>query len=179
VVMNVQRKGLMPLEFAHAMRELMEGAGYNVSEAAAACGFSVATVSRHLKLLEAPSAVQAKVASGELAASTAYEIAKVADPARRIELANEAAGGTLSREAVKQRAKAPTKRSDRKKPVPVPKIIADLGDRRSVAVQGPGLLSLETLIAWLNETLEAFKRALDAGCDLSSLCQYVRAERQS
>lgn len=154
LIANCQRKGLSPLEFARAIRDLIADAGYSVGEAAAACGFSVATVSRHLKLLDAPIEVQRKVAAGELAASTAYEIAKVSDPAKQIELADEAVAGGLSRASVKLRAKATAKRTSRAKSAPVPKSVVHLGNRRKVAVQGPGLSSLETLIAWLTETLE-------------------------
>jgi ParB family chromosome partitioning protein len=178
LIANCQRKGLGPLPFARAMRELMDGAGMNVSEAAAACGFSAATVSRHLKLLETPDALQEKVASGELAASTAYEIAKVADPARQIELANEAAGGALSRESVKQRAHATHRRGSGRKADPLPTLATDLGGGRRVIAQGPGLSSLETLIAWLSEFLDACKRALAAGCDLKSLAAFLRMERE-
>jgi ParB family transcriptional regulator, chromosome partitioning protein len=177
-VCNVQRKGLSPLEFARAMKEFIGESGLSVGEAAAMCGFSPASVSRHLKLLDAPAEVQAKVESGELLPSIAYEIAKVADPAKQIELAKAAVNGKLTRDAVKRQAKGVKRSGKPAKRCKVPSITIALGAGRSITARGPDLTCIATLIAWLTEAVESLKAALADGCELPSLREYFKERRR-
>jgi ParB family chromosome partitioning protein len=174
LVANTQRKGLSPLEIARAMKELMAESGMNAKEAAMACGFSEAAVSKVLKVLESPEEVQAKVANGQLPLSTAYEIARLTDARKQAELADDVVTGKLTRAAVKRRIKGEKQGRKRVKRQSVPSVVADLGGGRSITVRGRGLENIEALIAWLSETSAWLKEALAEGRDLASLAEYFR-----
>jgi ParB family chromosome partitioning protein len=170
-------KNLKPIDLASAIRDLMEGTGWTASEAAGHLGFSKATVTRLLSLLSLPEAVRDQVATGALAASTAYEISKVADAAKQVEMAREAANGKLTRDAVNGRAKHKRNAKARAAKKPVPKVVAKLSDGRSVAFSGPELSSVAVLIAWLEELLAAAK-SLPEGADLVAFAETVEQTKE-
>ncbi|MCA9232490.1 MAG: ParB/RepB/Spo0J family partition protein [Planctomycetales bacterium] len=99
LIANCQRMNLSGLETARGLRQLMEATEWNASETASHVGFSNSSVSKLLTLLELPIAIQEKIAAGEIAPSTAYEIAKVRDENKQLELADAAAKGDLTRDA--------------------------------------------------------------------------------
>lgn len=103
---NCAREGLAPLELAAALHALHAGHGLSTYRIAEETGLSQATVSQCLALLDAAPAVQGMVEAGELPASTAYEIAKLPDPADQEELATRAAGGGLTRDRVRAEVKS-------------------------------------------------------------------------
>ena len=59
-------------------------------------------VMQALKLLELPPAVQESIDAGEVAPTIGYEIAKVADPGRQVELAGKVARGEAGRAEVRE-----------------------------------------------------------------------------
>jgi ParB family chromosome partitioning protein len=97
LVENALREDLKPVEQARAFRTLMDGLGLTQQQLAAKLQISQTTVSQSLSLLELAEAVQARVESGDLAPSAAYQIAKVADPDVQRELAERVMNEGLNR----------------------------------------------------------------------------------
>jgi ParB family transcriptional regulator, chromosome partitioning protein len=97
LVENALREDLKPVEQARAFRTLMDGLGLTQQQLAAKLQISQTTVSQSLSLLELAEAVQARVESGDLAPSAAYQIAKVADPDAQRELAERVVNEGLNR----------------------------------------------------------------------------------
>jgi ParB family chromosome partitioning protein len=104
LIINCQRSDLLPLEKARAIARLMEVTQWNATETAKRLGMSSAGVSRSLSLLNLEQPIQQLIEAGRLAASTAYAIAQIGDPEKRLQLAHEAANGELTRDAVSLRA---------------------------------------------------------------------------
>ena len=69
-------------------------------------GFSNAKVSRLLAVLSLPEAIRDQVQAGTIPASAAYELARVEDPGRQAALAEDLAGGRLTRDGLAGMAKA-------------------------------------------------------------------------
>jgi ParB family chromosome partitioning protein len=100
LIANVQRADLRPVEKARAIDRLMREAGWSATQVAAKLGLSAATVSKLLALLVLPADAQQRVDAGELAASTAYEVAKICDAGERAALLQESSTGRLTRDRV-------------------------------------------------------------------------------
>ena len=60
-------------------------------------------IMQSLKLLELPEAIRESIDEGKVAPSIGYEIAKVADPAQQMELAERVARGEAGREQIRDR----------------------------------------------------------------------------
>ena len=112
LIENLLREDLAPLEEARAFASLMELRGWNGKQLASALRITESRVSRALALLRLSEDVQAKVESGEIAPTTAYEISKIADGKRQQALVEKATVGKLTH---KQAAKA-----SRKGRIPLP-----------------------------------------------------------
>lgn len=108
LVENALREDLKPLEQAKAYRALMDARGWSGNTLAKELGISQSSVVQALRQLELPAAVQARIESGELAPSVAYEISKLDDPEAQKELADRAVSEGLSRAEVKVRRERET-----------------------------------------------------------------------
>jgi ParB family transcriptional regulator, chromosome partitioning protein len=97
LVENCLREDLKPVEQSKAYRALMDRNGWSIRQLAAELALDHTAVSRALKLLEMPESVQVQVERGDLSPWTAYEIAKVEDPAEQTELAARVVSEGLSR----------------------------------------------------------------------------------
>lgn len=132
LVENCVRADLKPIEQAHAFRALMGRRGYSGRQLADKLAISHTNVQRALTLLELPEAVQGQVERGELAPTTAAELAKLPGDVRE-EVANAVVAGGLNRSEVGElvsaiRAKRPAPSA---KPEPV---AIDLGDGTTVRI---------------------------------------------
>lgn len=115
LVENALREDLRPVEQARAFRTLMDGLGLTQQQLAAKLQISQTTVSQSLSLLELAEPVRARVESGDLAPSAAYQIARVADPETQRDLAERVVNEGMSRaEAVEVVRKATGKPSKAK-----------------------------------------------------------------
>lgn len=171
-VSNVQRVDLSPVEKARAIDRLIKASGWSASETAKRLGLSAAAVTKHLALLDLPPEILERVESGHIAASTAYELAKVADPEAKAALASAAAAGMLTREAAINAAK----RARSAEPSAVGRIARAaivLGAGRSVTIAGVDL-TMDRLIAALEEILSKARRARTRGWGVST---FVRAQK--
>jgi ParB family transcriptional regulator, chromosome partitioning protein len=102
LVENLQREQLKPLEEAVAYRDLMAVNSWKAKEVSEYLNISPTKISRALKLLELPEEVQAKVDSGDLAPSTAYQVAKEKRPEKRDALIAQAVAGTIDEAAARK-----------------------------------------------------------------------------
>lgn len=80
LIENIQREDLKPVELARSYKELAAMNNWTLDQLAASLKKSKATISRTMALLKLPEDVQARVESGELAPSLAYEVLKEATP---------------------------------------------------------------------------------------------------
>lgn len=127
LIENALREDLKPVEQARAFRTLIERNNWGPKQLADELAIDPAKVTRMLALLTLPEEVQEQVEQGTLAATTAYEVSRLPDPAGQVEIAraiiDEGLTRTEAREAVrsiKARRPAPAQRPE---PVAV-----DLGD---------------------------------------------------
>ncbi|MCA1685648.1 MAG: ParB/RepB/Spo0J family partition protein [Planctomycetia bacterium] len=96
LVENCLREDLRPVEQARAFRTLMDRNGWSIRRLADELALDHSAVGKALKLLELPAPVREQVDQGALAATTAYEIAKVDDPVARDDLARRAVAEGLT-----------------------------------------------------------------------------------
>lgn len=97
---NVSREDLSPLDEARAYRAELDRTGLSTHALAEAVGTNHSRIVRKLALLKLPAEVQALVASGELADSTAYGLLKLPDEWDQIDVARLAVAGGWTRAAV-------------------------------------------------------------------------------
>jgi ParB family chromosome partitioning protein len=113
LVENCLRQDLRPVEQARAFRTLLDRRGWSYRRLAEALHIAPASVARALALLDLPAGVQERVEQGVLPPATAYEIARVSDPASQAELAERIVSEGLSRAetvaAVKQASGRPAR----------------------------------------------------------------------
>lgn len=170
LVANCQRNDLTPLETANAISQLMTATRCNASEAAKMLSMSPATVTRLLALLKLPEELQAKVANGELAASAAYELTRISEPAELAEAAAKLTSGKLTRDGLRSARKKGPHDPDETK---VSRVTAMLGDGRSVVVAGPEL-DLDQCIATLSQLLRKVRSAKRSGLSLQTLVNVLK-----
>lgn len=116
LIENCLRIDLHPIEEAKAFAHLIRLNDWTAKQVADELRVHPSRVSRALALLRLPEDLQEQVESGRVAARSAYELSKLANPKKQAELAQEAAAGNLPPEkaarAVRQRlgkAKAPAR----------------------------------------------------------------------
>lgn len=87
LVENLQRENLTALEEAEAYQGLMKLNEWNATQVATYLNISKGKVSKALALFKLPEDLQQQVQAGTLAASTAYQLAKVKDQGEQRQLA--------------------------------------------------------------------------------------------
>jgi ParB family transcriptional regulator, chromosome partitioning protein len=181
LVANCQRADLTPMEMARAIDRLMKAGSWSGAEAATKLGLSAPTVSKLLALLVLPKDVQDQVHNGNLAASTAYEIAKTKDPAERSRLAREAISGALTRSSVIAQGSAarkqPSSARRQRHLAKSSRIVMTLGEGRRVTVSGPSM-TLSALAAWAGELVDRLRRLNPPDMDLRDVAKAMSAQRK-
>jgi ParB family chromosome partitioning protein len=160
LIENALREDLKPVEQAKAFRALMDDNGWDGKTLAAELAIDPATVTRTLSLLELPEAVQERVEQGALAASTAYEISRLPDPALQAEMAEIAVAQGLTKSDVREAVKVV---KAKKEVAPRPEPVAfDVGDGCTVNVKwkrGGGPTVVKALEKALREARRAHESA--------------------
>lgn len=152
LVVNSQREDLTPMERAKAYARLIEESGWSAAEVARRTGVSEATVSRLTALLTLTPDVIRQVESGEIPASTAYQIAIAGDATSRSQLADEVANSGLTRDRVIERTRARKPRpSARPRRV---RVVVPVGDGCSITAR-PGV-TLQAFVSRLRDLLSRF-----------------------
>ena len=124
IIENLLRENLKPIEQARAYRQLMELHNWTAKELSGELQVSQGAISKSLSLLSLPEDLQEQVDAGSIPATTAYEVAKVADEAQQRNLARRIVDEKLTREAATEAVRAvaarpPQVRQPRSKPAPV------------------------------------------------------------
>ena len=169
------RTDLKPLEKARATARLMELTGWNATETAPRLGMSNAGITRLLALLSLPEQIAEEVEAGKIRPSTAAEIAKISDPAKQAEVAREAAEGKLTRDAASGEVKKEKNGQAKPAKAAASRAVVALGGGRSISVAGEGL-TLEKLIAWIEELLAKARKARTQGWDLATFTKTLKDE---
>lgn len=99
---NSQQEDIPPLELGKAFLEHRKQYGLEGKELAKVIGLSEATINQYERLNLAAKSVQSYVKSGELDASTAYEISTIKDQDKQVEVADIVAEKGLARSAVRR-----------------------------------------------------------------------------
>lgn len=172
LIANVQRDDLLPLEKAKAIRRLMDETEWNASMAAARLGMSVGSVSKLLTLLTLSPEIQAHIANGSIAMSTAYELAKIDDADQQATLAKQAAGG-MTRDALAGALKSAKRSQGKSSPKGVNRVTAVLGMNKSVTVAGP-LATLDDAILLLEDCLAKARQGRTRGISLSTFVRLCK-----
>jgi ParB family chromosome partitioning protein len=178
MIANCQREDLTPLEKSKAVAGLMEETGWNASQVAAKLGLSNATVTRLLALLTLPAEVQKRVASGEIAASAAYELARVEDAGEQAKLANQLASGRLTRDGLTGAMKASRNEKPPAGGTQAARATAVLGPGRSVTVACADL-TLERFIELIEELLAKARKVRPQGVELSTFVKMLRDQSRT
>lgn len=176
LIANCQREELTPLEKARAIRDLIEATGWNASQVSPKLGFSNATTTRLLSLLNLPVSLQQKVEQGKIAVSAAYELAKVSDADRQAELSQQVANGQLTRDGLTGTLKA-----ERKEPsatVTPSRATAVLAPGRSITVTSDGL-DLERFIQLIEDLLARARKVRPQGVELSTFIKMLRDQSKA
>ena len=171
-VANTARVPLNPIEESNAIAALMEQKQWDVAGAVAQIGKSKSMISNILALRQLPSDIQELIKAGKIPASTAYELARVHDPAKQAALASEAAAGKTRAEIVRA-IKASKPRGPKPNPIKRERVSASFGEGRSIAISGPEI-SLNKLIAWMDEFLSAARLAQSQGLAVSEFLKAFR-----
>lgn len=174
LVANCHRSDLSAIERAMAFKHLIETTGWTASQAAAQLGLSSASISRDLKLLNLPNEIQAHIKSKQIPASTAYQLTKIEDPAKQVELAAAAANGQLTRDAASAQIRRPAKRSAKRTNS---RFMSPLSDGRAVTIAG--VTSLDSIITTLEELLAKARKARSQGWELGTFSRALRDQVKS
>jgi ParB family transcriptional regulator, chromosome partitioning protein len=167
LVENVQRCDLLPLEMAEALGRLKSETGWTAMEIGRRLGLSNGMISKYLALLTLPERVKEDLHQGKIALSTAYELAKVSDPAKQAELADAAAQGNLKRDDVKSAARRIRIAAKPKEKRPTFRIKIAAGDKGTLSLSGPKV-PLKLFISSLEELLARAREAEQQGTEFSA-----------
>ena len=99
IIENLLREDLKPIEQARAYRQLMDLHNWTAKELSGELQVSQGAISKSLSLLNLPEDLQVQVEAGAIPATTAYEVAKVADPTAQREVARRIIDERLTRDA--------------------------------------------------------------------------------
>lgn len=178
LVINCQREDLTSGEKAHAIRRLMDETGWNASQVADRLGFSKATVSRLLSLLDLPEAIRERVNSGEIPLSAANSLARVTDGEQQAALASEVAAGRLTRDGLVGTLKAHRNGSPGAQRG-ASRVCCKLSSGQSVTVSAEETLDLDEFIAALEEVLGKARKARTQGIEVSTLAKMFRDQAKA
>jgi ParB/RepB/Spo0J family partition protein len=137
---NCQRTDLTACEVARGIDRLIKLTGWTAALTATHLGFSESKVSGLRKLLTLPEIILKDVECGKMPVSAAFELARVEDAAKQLELADQLTRGRMTRdEAVGARKAA--KQQDTTVGRKSARVIAIIDAKRSVTVVGANTLS--------------------------------------
>ncbi len=175
LIANCQRESLAPSDLARGIFRLMEEAKCTAREAAKMIGMS-SKVGKLLPLLKLPEGILALVDQGKIPASCAYELSRISDPMKQLELANQIAEGKLTRDGLLRLIKS----LGVSQPVIGQKIRRStvlMDGNRQVTVSAPGL-DIASFIDCLDELTRKAKRERARGVELSTFTNMLRDQLQ-
>jgi ParB/RepB/Spo0J family partition protein len=154
LIANRRREELRPLDFAEAIERLIAITNWTSSEVAEQLGEPVSKISCHRAMLKLPAEIRARIDSGEIPASSAYELTHARDESEQAQLAAEVADHGLTRAGLIKRLKE--KRRSPQTPTSGGKGARKSGpsvDRHRFTLPVPPVGSNAELMAWLEELM--------------------------
>lgn len=178
---NLQREPLDCLDAARGIQNLMAASGCTAAQAAHKLGYSGPSASRWLTLLHLPESILEKVRSRTLRSSLAYELAGVADPDEQLRLAEAAASGKLSRDALRREVKRSTRRTTRATTTTAPRrerrITIPLSSGSTIAIAAAAALTFDVVIDALASALALATAAHGVGRPLDEFVRDLKQHR--
>jgi ParB family transcriptional regulator, chromosome partitioning protein len=147
LVENIHRVQLNPLEEGAAYQQLLEEFGVTQEELATRLGRSRPAISNAIRLLQLPSGVQRRVASGVLSAGHAKVLLAIEDPDQQVRLADRIVAEGMSVRATEELVRLrlldepSTSSSPRRKPATAPGLV-ELQDDLSDALEARVRISM-------------------------------------
>jgi ParB family transcriptional regulator, chromosome partitioning protein len=147
LVENIHRVQLNPLEEGAAYQQLLEEFGVTQEELATRLGRSRPAISNAIRLLQLPSGVQRRVASGVLSAGHAKVLLALEDPDQQVRLADRIVAEGMSVRATEELVRLrlldepSTSASPRRKPAAAPGLV-ELQDDLSDALEARVRISM-------------------------------------
>ena len=160
LIENLQREDLNSMEEAQAYSELMQINHWNGKQLAASLHISPSRISRAVALLSLPDDVRQQIQTGELTASTAYELTKITDPTLQKKLAGDAIGGTATQRDIAATLKHQRKTKRRSTAGVNLTFLADNGIR--VQVRSPRRQNYHEVLEALQQALEDVQFRIDS-----------------
>lgn len=175
LVINCHRSDLKPTERGRAYERLMTEFGVTAAELAShANEKSEATISRLVAILVLPKPIQDLIDAGRIPVSSGSALATVTNADERERLVAGVLAGRLTRDQLVKQIKAlkshthqPSRPRRTNRP-PRERVTVPLGAGRAVTVVGPGL-SVETLIAWLEDLVNRIRGIHTPGVGLKDM----------
>jgi len=177
LIANCQREDLSPVEKARALKQLMTVTGWNAKQTATSLGMSRAMATRLLSLLNLPAELQHKIERGEIAASAAYELARIGDADQQAELSQQLSNGQLTRDGLAGTLKAARNTCPGATVPQIRKnssrVTAQLGNGWALTMTGTAL-DLESFISALEELLAKARRVRPQGVALKTFVKMLK-----
>jgi ParB family chromosome partitioning protein len=177
LIANAHHSDFTPVEKAEAIARLMEMTGWNASTVADKLGFSNATVSRLLALLQLPEAIRERVQQGKIPLSAASELVRIEDSESQAALAAEVAAGRMTRDGLAGTVKSrlggnggPRETASR--------ICCTLPAGGTVTVKAERL-DLEGFISALEEVLAKARKARSQGVEVGTFAKMLRDQAKT
>lgn len=177
LICNCQREALNAIDRATSVERLIAETGWDAQTVAEKLGETSSSISKLRSLLTLPEAIRTSVRTGQIAASAAYDLARVTDPAKQAALAQELAEGRLTRDALSGRIKS-ERRQAAGNGTHLARGRIDLGGERAITVSGPKL-STERLIDWLEELLAKARKARAQGLEITTLIKMLNDQAKA
>lgn len=175
LVENCLREGLTPIELALAYQSLIALRGWNAQQLASRLKTSDASVSRILALLKLPADLQSLIDGGQVAPSTAYEVARIPDDTMRRLLTAQAIEEHWTREQV---AAAVQEHLGKRKAAPksTKRLAVRLATGTSISIAASAeALSLRQIIESLEAVLRRARKAETQQIPFDQLGEFMAA----
>jgi ParB family transcriptional regulator, chromosome partitioning protein len=179
LIENISREFLRPLEQAVGLDQLIRTGGLSASEVAKRVGMKSAAVTKSLSLLQLSEPIRQQIDAGLISPAAGYELSRVEDPLLRSQLAAQAAGGTLTRDALAGTIKALKRPATEATETNRSRVTAKLSSGRLVTVCANNL-TVESVITTLEDLLARLRAARNKGLALGTMLKVLADEsRQS
>ncbi len=170
LVCNLQNCELTPMDRSRAIRSLIDKGGITASAAAERLGWSPASISRSLRLLDLPDQLQSHVESGAMSPDVGYKLASVDDPEEQAKLADEVIGNRLTRDGLARKLKRMTSSEGASRGT---RVTVPVGNGRSITVVGSNM-TLESVVSLIEQLLARAKKAKTQGLSLQTFLGTMR-----
>jgi len=176
LISNSQREALSPLATARTIAEIMAARGWNLSETAAQVGFPQSRLTKILSYLKLPPELAETLSARGVGPTVAYQLSRIADPAKQREVAERYLEGTLGRDAIKQ---VPCSRLKKQSSSGRSRFNAPLSNGGVITIVGDNAGDIEGIIEMLQGVLLRLRQARAKGYSAKVLSKMLRDEAQA